>query len=352
MTRLARPRSSSLNAFQLDAGLFHDGLAAGQDRDVFQHGLAAVAEARGLHGADIERSAQLVDHQRGQRFAFHFFGDQQQRLAGAGDLLENRQHVLHAADLLFVDQDVGIFEHAFHALGIGHEVRREVAAVELHAVHGLQLGGHGLGFLHRDHAVLADLLHRFGDDVADGGIAIGGNAADLRDHVAGDGLRELLDFFHRHFDGLVDAALDGHRVRARGDRLDAFAEDRLGQNGGGGGAVAGDVGSLRCHFAHHLRAHVLERILQLDLFRHRHAVFGDGRSAELLFENDVASLGAERHLHRLGELVDAAQDRLAGVVAINNLFCHDGFLLSRMNYVLSWPLWRPNPERRERRPRA
>ena len=36
-----------LDAFQLDAGLFHDGLAAGQDRDIFQHGLAAVAEARG-----------------------------------------------------------------------------------------------------------------------------------------------------------------------------------------------------------------------------------------------------------------------------------------------------------------
>ena len=137
VTRLARPRSSSLNAFQLDAGLFHDGLAAGQDRDVFQHRLAAVAEARSLHRAGIQRAAQLVDHQRGQRFAFHFLGDHQQRLARARDLLEQRQQVLHVADLLLVDQDVGILEHAFHALGVGHEVRREVAAVELHAVHGL-----------------------------------------------------------------------------------------------------------------------------------------------------------------------------------------------------------------------
>ena len=81
-------------------------------RDVFQHRLAAIAEARSLHGAGVQRAAQLVDHQGGQRFAFHFLGDDQQRLAGARDLLEQRQQVLHVADLLLVDQDVGIFEHA------------------------------------------------------------------------------------------------------------------------------------------------------------------------------------------------------------------------------------------------
>ena len=104
------------DAFQLDAGLFHDRLAAGQDGDIFQHGLAAIAEARSLHRAGVQRAAQLVDHQGGQRFAFHFLGDDQQRLAGARDLLEQRQQVLHVADLLLVDQDVGIFEHALHAL--------------------------------------------------------------------------------------------------------------------------------------------------------------------------------------------------------------------------------------------
>jgi hypothetical protein len=46
-----------------------------------QHGLAAIAEARGLDGADVERAAQLVHHEGGQRFAFDFFGDDQQRLA-------------------------------------------------------------------------------------------------------------------------------------------------------------------------------------------------------------------------------------------------------------------------------
>ena len=152
-------------------------------------------------------------------------------------------------------------------------------------------------------------------------IAVGGNGADLRDHVAGDRLRELLHFLDGHFDGLLDAALQRHRVRAGGNALHAFAEDGLRQDGGGGGAVAGDVGGLRRHFAHHLRAHVLERILQLDFLGDGHAVLGDGRAAELLLEDDVAALGAERDFHRVGQLVDAAQNRLAGIFAVNNLFC-------------------------------
>src|SRR5580765_5589954 len=47
------------------------------------------------------------------------------------------------------------------------------------------------------------------------------------------------------FDGLLDTALDGHRVRAGGHCLDALAVDRLRQNGGSGGSVAGHVGGLR-----------------------------------------------------------------------------------------------------------
>ena len=314
-----------LDAIQLDAGLFHDRLAASQDRDILQHGFAAVAEARGLHGASIQRAAQLVHDQRCQCLAFHIFGDHQQRVASARNQLENRQQVLHIADLLIVNENVGILEDALHALGVGHEIGREVAAIELHSVHRLQLGSHGLGFLDRDHAVFADLLHGLGNDIADGGIAVGGNAADLGDHVAGNGLGELLEFFNGYRDRLVDAALDGHRIRARRHRFDAFAENCLGQNRGGGGAIAGDIGGFRRHFAHHPGAHVLERIRQVDFFGYGNAVLGDGRSTELLFENDVASAGTESHLHRVGKLVDTAQNRLAGIVAVSNLLWHACF---------------------------
>ena len=84
VTRLARPRSSDLDAFQLDAGLFHDGLAAGEDRDVLEHGLAAVAEAGRLDGGDVQRATQLVHDEGGQRFAFHFLGDDEQRAGRSG----------------------------------------------------------------------------------------------------------------------------------------------------------------------------------------------------------------------------------------------------------------------------
>ena len=104
-------------------------------------------------------------------------------LPALGDLLEQREQVLHRADLLFVDQDVGVLEDDFHALGIGDEVRREVAAVELHAFDDFELGLQRLRLFDGDDAVFADLLHRFGNDLADGLVVVGGDGADLRDHV-------------------------------------------------------------------------------------------------------------------------------------------------------------------------
>src|SRR5512145_834371 len=79
---------------ELDPEVFRDRLAAGQDRDVLEHGLTAIAEARRLDGAAGERPAQLVDHQGRQRLALQVLGDDEQRLARPGDLLEERQHVL------------------------------------------------------------------------------------------------------------------------------------------------------------------------------------------------------------------------------------------------------------------
>ena len=61
--------------------------------------------------------------------------------------------------------------------------------------------------------------------------------------------------------------------------------------------------------------------LQLDLLGHGHAVFGDGRTAEFLLQNDVAALGSQGDLHRVRQLVDAAQNCLPGILAIYNLFC-------------------------------
>jgi hypothetical protein len=75
-------------------------------------------------------------------------------------------------------------------------------------------------------------------------------------------------------------------------------------------AVTGDVGGLGRDFLHHLRAHVLELVLELDFLRDRHTVLGDRRGAEAALENDVAALGAEGDLDGVGEDVHAVHHPL------------------------------------------
>src|SRR5580704_315583 len=63
------------HVLELDAEILGNELAAGEDRDILEHRLAAVAEARRLHGRDLEAAAQLVDDERGERLALHNLGD-------------------------------------------------------------------------------------------------------------------------------------------------------------------------------------------------------------------------------------------------------------------------------------
>ena len=93
---------------------------------------------------------------------------------------------------------------------------------------------------------------------------------------------------------------------------EALGDHRLAEDGRGGGAVAGDVVRLGGDFLEQLRAHVLERILELDLLGDGHAVVGDRGRAELLVEDDVAALGAERDLDGVGQSVDAALEDCGG----------------------------------------
>ena len=90
--------------------------------------------------------------------------------------------------------------------------------------------------------------------------------------------------------------------------------DRLGQHGGGGGAVAGDVIGLAGDFLDHLGAHVGIGALQFDFLRDGNAVLGDRRSAELLVEHDVAALRTEGGLDRLGEQGDAFENAATGFI--------------------------------------
>src|SRR5436190_16787886 len=306
---------------ELEANFLADDLAVGQRRDVAQHRLAAIAEARRLDGSDAERAAELVHDERGERLTIDVLGDDEQRLAELRDLLEDRGEGLRRGDFLVVDQDVGILEDRLHLLRIGHEVLRDVTTVELHALDRLQRRLDAARFLDRDDAVLADLLHRLGDQVADLRIVVGRDRADLGDLLlAGGRGADALQLLDDRGDRLVDAALDRHRVGAGRHVLEALAEDGLGEHGRRRGAVAGVVGSLRRDLLHHLGAHVLERIGELDLLRHGDTVLGDRRRAELLVDDDVPSLGSEGDLHRLGKLIDAALERRACVSVEMQLF--------------------------------
>ena len=75
LTRRARPSEVELRGVELAADLLGDDLAAGQDRDVLQHRLAAIAEARRLDRDDVDRAAELVDDEGGERLAVDVLGD-------------------------------------------------------------------------------------------------------------------------------------------------------------------------------------------------------------------------------------------------------------------------------------
>ena len=79
------------NLVQREADLFGDHRAAGQDCNVVQHRAAAVAKTRRLYRDRLQYAAYVVDHQRRERLALDILGDDQQRPAGLGDLLQQRQ---------------------------------------------------------------------------------------------------------------------------------------------------------------------------------------------------------------------------------------------------------------------
>jgi len=87
----------------------------------------------------------------------------------------------------------------------------------------------------------------------------------------------------------------------------------LGQNGGGGGAVASLVIGPGSNFLDHLGAHVFELVSQFDFLGNRHAVLGDARCAKGLVDDHVAAFGPQGHFHSVGQNVHATQHAVAGV---------------------------------------
>ena len=111
-----------LDVLELQPEVLGDGLATGEHRDVFKHRLPPVAEPRRLDGGALQCPAQLVDDERGERLTVDILSHNQEGPVKPRDLLEQRQEVLHRADLLLVNENDRILEHNFHALRVGDEI--------------------------------------------------------------------------------------------------------------------------------------------------------------------------------------------------------------------------------------
>ncbi|CAB4996094.1 unannotated protein [freshwater metagenome] len=123
-------------------------------------------------------------------------------------------------------------------------------------------------------------------------------------------------------DGLVDALLQRHRVCAGCDVAQAFANERLGEHGCGGGAIAGDVVRLLGDLLDELSTDLLVGILEIDLLGDGDAIVGDRGGSPLLLQDDVTALRAEGHLDCVGEHVHAALQRATSLFVECNDFCH------------------------------
>ena len=54
--------------------------------------------------------------------------------------LKQWQQFLQALELLIVDQEIGVFHLNAHLVGVGDEIGRDVAAIELHAFDDIEFG--------------------------------------------------------------------------------------------------------------------------------------------------------------------------------------------------------------------
>ena len=320
---------------QLQALLFADDHTARQHGNIFQHGLATVAEARSFHGTNLQLATQTVHHQSSQRLAVYVFGNHQQRATALHCRFEDRQEILQVGNLLVVNQDVRILHHALHLLRIGHEISRQVATVELHAFHHTDSSVASLGFFDGNHTVLADFLHGFGQKFPDFRVIIGTDGSHLFylvviiAHLFSLAFDVLYDFGH----GLVDTAFQVHRVRTGSHVLQAHAHNTLRQYGSRGRSVTGIVTRFAGHALDQLRTCVFKRIGQLDLLGYGHTVFRNMRRTEFLFDNDVTSFRAESNLYRIGQLVHAVLHQFTGFYVEFNIFCHDSIPFFCLLYI-------------------
>ncbi len=301
------------SVLELQADFFGDDGSTGQNRDVLEHGLAALTEARCLDGNGAEGAADLVDDQGGEGFAFQVLSDDHEGLASLHDLLEHRHEVTHCGDLPADEEDVGVLEGGLHALGVGGEVGGDVALVEAHSFNEVHVHAEGVGLLNGDDTVLAHLVDGVGDQGANLAVGSrdGGNLGDLLFGVGGHG--QVVQRLGRCNNGCLDALLERHRVGASSHVLQALTHERPSEHGGRRGAVTSNVVGLLGNFFDELCADLLEGVFEVDLLGDGDTVVGDRRGAPLLVEHYVAALWPKGDAHCVSQLVHSSLETPTGL---------------------------------------
>jgi len=311
------------HGFQLATGFFADDGTAGQHSDVLEHGFTAITETGGFHRQHVEHTAQLVQNQCRQRFAVNIFCQNDQfALANLDQFFEDREQILSAADLLVVDQDIGLIDDCLHAFLIGDEIRADIATIELHTFDIFGFKFETATIFDRDDAVFTDFVHHIGDQVTNFAI-LRGNAGNVGNFFFGVDRGSLFENeFRNACRSSDDSALEQHRIRASSHILQTFGNNRLCQNGCSGRAIAGDVVGLGGSFFEQLSAHVFKGVFEFNFFGDGHTIMGNGRSAEFLIERDITTLGSKGGCNGIGDFIDTSLKFTTCFFTENELLCH------------------------------
>ena len=277
------------DAVEFTAYVFRDDRSTGQGSDILEHCFAAVTEARSFDSDGFESTAEFVDDQGCEGFAFNVFSNDEEFFAGLDHFFEDREHFLDRSNLAVRNEDVRFAHDSFHFIRVRNHVRGNVAAIELHAFDDGELRAHGLRFFNGDNAVFADFFHSVCNKAADFFVT-GRDRSYLSDgSFVGNSDGTFLDFFNEFVDSFFNTAFEDHRVSTGSYVAHAFLDHGLSKDGSSRRAVTGYVIGLGGDFFDELSAHVFEGIFEVDIAGDGNTIVGDGRSTEFLVENDVAA---------------------------------------------------------------
>merc|ERR1719162_1125159 len=296
---------------------------ASQKSKVLHCRLAAVSESGCLNCANLDTRSKFVDHKGRQCLALDVLGDDQQRTLAFDDGFQNGDKLLKTADLLFDQQDVGIFQYGCLCFGIGDKVGTDVSTLEFHSLDDFQFVVQRLSILDGDHTFLANSFHGIGNQASNLLIGVCRNSTNLSDFLlGGDGSADFCEGFNDGINSHVDSPSQVLRVQTCGNGLATFRINNTRQYCSGGGSISGNIVGPGRYALDELGAHVLEGILEIDGLGDRHTILGNFRCSIWLSNNGISALGSKSYLNSISQSVDSLKHGIASVDPKLDFFTH------------------------------